>query len=152
MRREDGSSSGCGSSTKKSDREAALGFVIPGYRLIGAGIVMPDAAQDAPRIARVLACAVAIEGAAGYALAILGNAVQPGTAADAIVEVLQDRQFAARVVVVPPRSPEHQINLGRCLHTDAANPAVIVQILRGAGLWRARFGLAGSLRGLVCLG
>src|SRR5689334_2332500 len=93
-------------------------------------VVIPEDAEHAGLIAGSGTCAVTEDSTAPHTLAILGNAVQPGTAADSIVEALQNGHLAARIVVIPLRAPKHQINLG----TRLDGTTVIIQIVRLGGI------------------
>src|SRR5215469_6692854 len=79
---------------------------LPRFRRRLAGVIGPNAGEDIRRIAGGLALAVAVICAAGYTLAILGDAIRPRTAACMAIEALDKRRLAARVTT-PLRTPEH---------------------------------------------
>src|SRR5260370_16030100 len=104
-----------------------------------AGVVCPDSGKNAGLVAGMRSGSATGEGAGGHALAILGDTVEPGAAADAVVEVLQNGCFAAGVIVVPLRAPEDQVDLGSRFDANATGPSVIEKIVPGrACLNRAR--------------
>src|SRR5690348_844739 len=96
----------------------------------GFGIVEPDTCEDVVRIAGSLACAVTKDRAARYSLTVLCDTVQPGTAPYPTVEALKDARFAAWVIAVPLGAPEHEVDLWRRLHADAADSAVVGKVIR----------------------
>src|SRR5487761_303124 len=94
--------------------------------------VIPVAIEHARLVTRGYTGAVAEHGAAGHALTVLGNGVQPGTAAHAGKKGFQKGRFAARVVVDPLRAPKDQIDGRRGLDADPASAAVVAQVVRTA--------------------
>src|SRR5215469_517122 len=101
---------------------------LPGASRSGGRVVIPESGKNATRITSGSTRTVAKRRAACHALAILGNAVQPRTAAGTGVEGLQNACLTARVVVVPLRAPENQIDLGGRLDADATDSAMVGEI------------------------
>ncbi len=118
-----------------------------GLRRRRACVVRPDSGKNAGLVAGVRAGSATGDRAGGHALAILSDTVEPGAAADAAVEVLQNGCFAAGVIVVPLRAPEDQEDFWSRFDANAAGPSVIEKIVRGRGCLnrarpRIRIGLA----------
>lgn len=122
---------------------------LAGTRWRGSCVVVPDLDEHAGRIAGRCPGTTAEVGATGDVLAILGDRIQPGTAADTIEEAVEDRFLAAGVVVVPLRAPQHEVDGGRGFDADASVTAVVVEIFASVSVCRLTAGCSRGLDGGV---
>src|SRR5258708_22618532 len=114
-----------GRSTDRFSRELAL----PGLTRGGRSVVVPDPGPDPAGVGCRFTGAIAKDGTAADALAVLRHGVIPGAATHVVEEALLYRGLPGRVVVVPLRAPVHQVDtIGAGLDPDPADPTVIAQV------------------------
>src|SRR5262249_15849340 len=100
----------------------------------GAGVVGPDSGKNARWIPRLGARAIDTYRASRNALAVLRYAIGPGAAADPVVEGLENRRLATRIIVVPLRAPQNEIDFRTRFNANAADSTMVSKIASAAGL------------------